>query len=558
MQADPHSSTNTDIPEIREVLSRHATRLKSSHISQLFYLNPERFRDFHCSVGGILFDFSRQRMDEQTLSMLLELAVACDLPTEVARLFSGAPVNTTENRPALHWAQRLPPEQEFSTADEPVSRNIREQLDRMGEIVRLLHDGKWKGATGRRITDVVNIGVGGSGLGPLMSCRALDEFSEASGSPVNIHFVAGMDGTDIAELMDQLHPETTLFIISSKSFSTIDTLTNARTARHWLERRLGATDMLLRRHFVGVSAKPGRMSSWGIHPENQLLLGEWTGGRFSIWSPIGLPLALHIGMDNFRAFLDGGHMMDQHFATAPLADNLPVLMALITIWNTNFLDIPSTAFLPYDGRLDKLPDYLQQLEMESNGKSTTRNGTPVQGRTAPVLWGAVGHNAQHAFFQLLHQGTEMVACDFLACVHRFERGSRWNGSADLLHQHHLALANCLSQAGLLALGDRGSLSGEVAWPIHQQHPGNRPVSCVLLDELSPFNLGALLAAYEHKVFVQSVVWNLDAFDQWGVERGKKGALDILALLEHEHLPWSNLDASTEALLRHIRGNRPDT
>ncbi|MEM7564284.1 MAG: glucose-6-phosphate isomerase, partial [Pseudomonadota bacterium] len=393
---------------------------------------------------------------------------------------------------------------------------------------------------------IVNIGVGGSDLGPYMARRALSDFEQPEASDLKIHFVSSMDGSQIAELLDELNPATTLFIISSKSFTTIDTMSNANTALQWLRKASQASDRVLyRRHFIGVSADQQRMQEWGITPNNSLMLWDWIGGRYSMWSGIGLPIALAIGMSGFREMLAGAHLMDLHFRDTAFAKNMPVLLAMIGIWNINFLNIKAHAILPYDGRLGSLPAYLEQLEMESNGKSVSREGKDLNYSTCPVLWGGVGPNAQHAFYQLLHQGTESVMCDFIVPAKRYHTSD----NEDLKQQHTLTLANCLAQSRILAMGDR-VIEHDITAPYFKRYRGNQPSFTIMLDELTPHSFGQLIAMYEHKVFVQSVIWNINPFDQWGVELGKEMATTLLEPLSGINKK-SGFDSSTDGLLNQV-------
>lgn len=536
-------------------LEQEAGRLAPVHLADLFAGDPHRFDDFHRRCGPLLFDFSKERVDAKVLSALCQLAEACGVRTWRERLFAGDALNSSEERAAMHWALRLPAESQCNIAGEDIAADVHEQLERMASVVEKIHAGQWRGATGEPITDVVNIGVGGSDLGPLMVSKALAEFKADTVRPLRVHFVSTMDGSQLAPLLPMLNPGCTLFIISSKSFATVDTLSNAHTARLWLQRHLGDLPGLLRCHFIGVSVNAERMTEWGVHPANQLRLWEWVGGRFSLWSTIGLPVALTIGMTQFRALLAGGHQMDLHFQSAPWADNLPVLMGLIGIWNGNLLGISAHAILPYDGRLKHLPAYLEQLEMESNGKRVTRSGELVLQDTCPVIWGGVGPNAQHAFYQLLHQGTQAVTCDFILPARRYHEPIHTDAMAELAEQHQLAIANCLAQSRLLALGDAAVAEAETL-PLHKRYHGNQPSSTLVLDELSPYSLGALIAMYEHKVFVQSVVWGINPFDQWGVEMGKQIATELLAIPAGGEVA-AHLDSSTTGLLKAVRESRRD-
>ena len=389
-----------------------------------------------------------------------------------------------------------------------------------------------------------------------MVSHALSDFKKSTYKPLNVHFVSTIDGSQLSDLLHQLRPETTLFIISSKSFGTIDTLSNAQTVRLWREKALGQESQILKQHFIGVSTKADKMTEWGIAAENQFLLWDWVGGRYSLWSCIGLPIALTIGVDGFEQLLAGAYAVDQHFQTTPFEKNIPVLMGLLGSWNNNFLDIHTHAVLPYDGRLKYFASYLQQLEMESNGKSIQRNGKKVDWDTCPIIWGEVGPNAQHAFYQLLHQGSQAVSCDFIAPVQRYQaqQFTYVDNAEALVEQHHLALSNCLAQSRLLAFGNQALNQYEVQdLPEYKQYEGNQPSSTILLQELNPYSLGMLIAMYEHKVFVQSVLWNINPFDQWGVEKGKEIANQLLPILNGDRKDIADLDGSTQGLLHILLG-----
>ncbi|XID75731.1 glucose-6-phosphate isomerase [Alkanindiges sp. WGS2144] len=534
-------------------LRQQAEVFQAVHLKDLFAQHAERFSQFNLGVGPILFDYSKQRVTQDILDLLSQFAESAGLKQWIDRLFQGDTVNNTENRAALHWALRVPESGDALTGlNQDILQGIHKQIDHMGFLVEQLHQGQYRGCTGEVITDVVNIGVGGSDLGPLMVSRALEDYKIETPQNLQLHFVSSMDGSQVSQVLHTLRPETTLFVISSKSFTTVDTLYNAETAKSWLERKLGSDARVSRCHFVGVSANQEKMAEWGICAEHQLGMGEWVGGRFSLWSTIGFPIALTIGIDGFKKLLAGAHFMDQHFQHAPWLKNMPVLMALIGIWNTNFLNIKTQAILPYDGRLEHLADYLQQLEMESNGKSVTRDGTRVKLGTCPIIWGNVGPNAQHAFYQLLHQGTEPITCDFIAPALRYHAREAQHAEAasELQAQHQLALANCLAQSRLLALGEAALDERYGKLPAYKRYYGNQSSSTILLNELNPFSLGALLAAYEHKVFVQSIIWGINPFDQWGVEMGKEIAKELLPALQGESAA-KQFDSSTEGLLKFI-------
>jgi glucose-6-phosphate isomerase len=435
---------------------------------------------------------------------------------------------------------------------EDIVSGIHDTLGRMEQIVNRIHTGQWRGFSGRPVDTIVNIGVGGSDLGPFMASKALSDASVPGAKTLKIIFVSTMDGSQIAEHLDSLNPATTLFIISSKSFSTIDTLSNANTALQWLRQASRADDeVLFRRHFIGVSANNERMAEWGIPPNSRLALWDWIGGRYSMWSATGLPIALEIGMDGFRQMLAGAHQMDRHFREQDFDKNLPVMLAMIGIWNINFLNIRAHAILPYDGRMSHLPAYLEQLEMESNGKSVSRDGVAIDYNTCPILWGEIGPNAQHAFYQLLHQGTESVMCDFIVPARRYQK----SGNPELQEQHKLTLANCLAQSRILALGDTVIDSDETA-PYFKRYSGNQPSTTLMLDEVTAFSFGQLIALYEHKVFVQSVIWNINPFDQWGVELGKEVATTLMEPLSKPSLE-NDFDSSTRGLLKSILAHQDD-
>ncbi len=534
-------------------LEELASRLQHTDLMDLFINNPERFNEFSLQCDALTLDYSKQRVDQDVMAALVDFAQSKDLTEWLAKLFSTEQINYTEGRAAMHWALRLP---KGNTEFSELAHKVHTQLELMYALVDKIHAGQFRGATGEVIQDVVNIGVGGSDLGPLMVSHALSDFKVQTAKPLNIYFVSTMDGSQLSDLLHQLRPETTLFIISSKSFSTIDTLSNAETVRLWLEKSLGQNSSTLKNHFIGVSTNVEKMTAWGIHPDHQLMLWDWVGGRYSLWSCIGMPIALLIGVAGFKAFLAGAHQVDEHFRTRPFEQNIPVLMGLLGVWNTNFLTIQTHAVLPYDGRLKYFASYLQQLEMESNGKSIQRDDTTVTMGTCPIVWGEVGPNAQHAFYQLLHQGTHAVSSDFIAPVQRYntKQFTYVESEAALIEQHHLALANCLAQSRLLAFGNHALDAKEVeALPSYKQYEGNQPSSTFLIKELNPTTLGMLIALYEHKVFVQSVIWNINPFDQWGVEKGKEIANQILPILDKTGQDVSQLDGSTQGLLQILLG-----
>lgn len=534
--------------QLRDAANRH----NNLHLNELF-AQKNRFEKFSVQCNQIVFDYSKHRMDQQVLDGLLAFAQSNELASWIQRFFSEEKINSTEQRAAMHWALRQPMDHKKFPQ---INQQVHQQLERMYALVEKLHAGQYRGATGEVIQDVVNIGVGGSDLGPVMVSHALSDYKVKTVKPLAVHFVSTMDGSQLSELLHQLRPETTLFIISSKSFGTIDTLSNAQTVRQWLEKSLGKSESLLKNHFIGVSTKPEKMTEWGIAAENQLLLWDWVGGRYSLWSCIGLPIALSIGVEGFKQLLAGAYAVDEHFQNAPFEKNIPVLMGLLGVWNNNFLNIQTHAVLPYDGRLKYFAAYLQQLEMESNGKSVQRNGEKVQLDTCPIVWGEVGPNAQHAFYQLLHQGSHSVSCDFIAPVKRYNANqfTYVENAEALIEQHHLALSNCLAQSRLLAFGNQALDQKELAnLPLYQQYSGNQPSTTILLQELNPYSLGMLITMYEHKVFVQSVLWNINPFDQWGVEKGKEIANQLLPILNGDEKDLSTLDVSTQGLIQILLG-----
>lgn len=532
-------------------------QMQSRTLSQLFEQHADRFETFAVQADQLLLDISKQRIDAQTLELLVELAEQQQLGDWIESLFSGESINSSEARAALHTLLRVPTGSQGTKVTKGIKGcsvdPVHQNLDKMAGLVARIHQQQWRGYSGKPITDVINIGVGGSDLGPLMACHALEEFRVEAAQRLTLHFVSSIDGSQLSELLKHLNQETTLFILSSKSFTTIDTLANADTAKRWLAEKIANPQVLLQQHFIGCSACPEKMSQWGIAEANQLLFWDWVGGRYSVWSVIGLPIALLVGMDGFRQFLAGAHALDKHFCSAPLAQNMPVLLALLGIWNHNFLGTRGHAVLPYDGRLKYIPNYLTQLEMESNGKSVNRDGQRVDYDTCPIIWGEVGPNAQHAFFQLLHQGTQPVSCDFIAPVLRYRANTVAGTRDQLQQQQQLTLANCLAQSRVLMLGDQALTAEEQASLSRndQRYPGNQPSSTLLMEALTPFSLGQLVALYEHKVFVQAVIWEINPFDQWGVELGKRIAHQTSAAIGDRDYRFG--ESSTDGLLAFIRG-----
>ncbi|MDO4441525.1 MAG: glucose-6-phosphate isomerase [Moraxella sp.] len=523
-------------------------------LNTLFKSDPTRGEKFTATACDIYMDFSKQAINDEILANLLKLANEYNLSHKINDLLTGQKVNDTENRPALHTALRLPKGETLMVDGVDVGEQVQASLDKCEMIVGRIRSKVWRGYSGKAIADVVNIGVGGSDLGPVMATLALEEWAsdEWADTDISVHFVSNMDGTQLDTLLKTLNPETTVFIISSKSFGTADTLANAKTALAWLLSAHDNRQSILRRHFIGVSTRPDKMTAWGIHSDNQLLLWDWVGGRFSMWSAIGLAIAIKIGMSGFRELLSGANAMDRHFATAEFGQNLPVLLGLIGVWNATFLGINAHSVLPYDGRLKFFPDYLTQLEMESNGKSVRRDGQKVGYATCPILWGDIGSNAQHAFYQLLHQGTQKVSCDFIAPIRRYDNAQTHDKFLE--HQHKLSLANCLAQSQVLAFGNN-ALPDELKnsndeFSQFKQYRGNQPSTTLLLTALSPKTLGSLIALYEHKVYVMSVIWGINPFDQWGVEVGKVMADSVFGVLNGG---VGEFDSSTDNLLKVIGG-----
>lgn len=521
-------SSLTSLPQW-QALERHAAESRTTHLRDLFAADPGRFDKFSRCELNLLFDFSRQRVTGKTLELLLELAEARGLRSRIVAMFSGEKINETENRAVLHTALRNRSDRPVVLDGQDVMAEVRASLEKMRNFVEGVHGGRIHGATGKTFSDVVNIGIGGSDLGIVMATEALANMRNRN---IRLHCVSNIDGVQLADTLQKADPARTLFVICSKTFSTLETLTNAKLARQWVVDHLG--EGAPARHFAAVSTNSKAMDAFLIPPQNRFTMWDWVGGRYSIWSAVGLSVALALGMDQFELMLEGGHEMDEHFRTAPFEKNLPVLMGLLGVWNRNFLDMDSLAVLPYDQRLHRFPAYLQQLEMESNGKRVTLDGQPVTYDTGAVLWGEPGSNAQHSFFQLLHQGTARVAMDFLAPV---------NASSPYQEQQNLALANCFAQVQAFAFGQteeqiradltaKGVPEAEIARLIpHKLHPGNRPSNLILFRRLGPKTLGRLIALYEHKVFTQSVIWGINAFDQWGVELGKKLAESMAPAVE---------------------------
>ena len=519
----------TSLPEW-QALDAHRRAAGQLDLRALFAADPQRASRLSLEAAGIHADYSKHLVTDETLDLLRALAKAVDLPGWIGRMFRGDAINNTEQRAVLHVALRNRGGRPIEVDGNDVMGDVERVLNQMGRFAGRVRVGEWLGYTGRRITDVVNIGIGGSNLGPLMVCEALRFYQNPE---LRVHFVSNVDGTHIAETLKSLDPATTLFIVASKTFTTQETLTNAQTARRWCVAALG-DNAAIAKHFVAVSTARARVEAFGIDPANMFEFWDWVGGRYSLWSAIGLPIAVAVGMDRFLELLAGAHAMDEHFRTAPLERNLPVLLALLGIWYRNFHGAATHAVLPYDQYLKYLPAYLQQADMESNGKGVDRAGEPVDCATGPVIWGQPGTNGQHAFYQLIHQGTQLVPVDFIAPLR----------SHNPIEDHHAKLlANCLAQAEALMRGktaaearaelDAAGLDVEAVERLtpHRVFPGNRPSTTLLVDRLTPERVGALIALYEHRIFVQGVVWGVNSFDQWGVELGKQLAGTILRELE---------------------------
>jgi len=535
-----------------QALKAHHAALEPIQMRQMFQGDPARFDKFSLQFGSLLFDYSKNRISEETISLLVALAKQAELPAWIKRMFGGEKINSTEQRAALHTALRNRSERPVLVDGKDVMPDVRRVLGLMRRFSDAVRSGEHRGHTGKQITDIVNIGIGGSDLGPLMVCEALKPYA----TKLRAHFISNVDATHLTETLKKLDAETTLFIVSSKTFTTQETLTNARSARAWLVGELG-DEQAVAKHFAAVSTNLEATAKFGINSENVFEFWDWVGGRYSLWSAIGLPIALYLGMDKFEELLDGAYAMDEHFRNAPLEKNIPVLMGLLGIWYGNFFGAGSNAVFPYDQYLHRFPAYLQQLDMESDGKGVDRDGNPVDYDTGMVVWGEPGTNGQHAFYQLIHQGTRMIPADFLAPLH----------SQNPLGEHHaILLANCFAQTEALMLGKtvaeaRAELGAQGlhgaaldALLPHKVFPGNKPTNTLLFDRLDPHTLGMLVALYEHKVFVQSVVWNINPFDQWGVELGKQLAGEILPELRDARVASAH-DASTNGLVNYFHQHR---
>ena len=527
-----------------KALAAHYQRLQKLHLRKLFANDPTRGQRLTAEAAGLYLDYSKNRITDRTLKLLVQLAKESGLSGRIAAMFSGEKINTTENRAVLHVALRAPTGATILVDGKNVVPEVHAVLDKMASFSARVRSGAWKGHTGKRIKNVINIGIGGSDLGPVMAYEALKHYSERR---LTFRFVSNVDGIDFVEATPVLAPAETLFIISSKTFTTLETMTNAQSARDWLLRGLGRDRKAVARHFVAVSTNAAKVSAFGIDPANMFGFWDWVGGRYSMDSAIGLSTMLAIGPDHFQALLKGFREVDEHFRNTPFASNLPVLMGLLSVWNNDFLGAQTVAVLPYDQYLKRFPAYLQQLTMESNGKHVTLAGKKVEYQTGPIYWGEPGTNGQHSFYQLIHQGTRLIPCDFIAFGHAL---------TPLGRHHDILLANVFAQAEALAFGKTAEeVKAEGTAPAlvpHRVFEGNRPSNVILAERLTPEVLGKLVALYEHSVFTQGAIWNIDSFDQWGVELGKVLAQRIVPELESKTAPKLKHDSSTNTLIRHYR------
>ena len=527
-----------------KALAEHSKEINKLHLRELFASDSSRGEKLALKAAGLFLDYSKNRITDTTLKLLQQLAEECDLRGRIDAMFRGDKINVTEKRAVLHVALRAPKGASIAVDGQNVVPAVHEVLDKMAAFSNRIRNGEWVGHTGKRIRNIVNIGIGGSDLGPVMAYEALRHYADRS---LTFRFVSNIDGADFVEATRDLDPAETLFIVSSKTFTTLETMTNAETARDWLLKGLGGDKAAVARHFVAVSTNAEKVSAFGIDTANMFGFWDWVGGRYSMDSAIGLSTMLAIGPDNFRSMLDGFHQMDEHFRTTPFDQNLPVLLGLLTVWYTDFFDAQTVAVLPYEQYLKRFPAYLQQLTMESNGKHVTLDGKQVNYDTGPVYWGEPGTNGQHSFYQLIHQGTRLIPCDFIAFGHAL---------TPLGRHHDILLANVFAQAEALAFGKtaeqvkaEGTRRGLVP---HRVFEGNRPSNVILADRLTPEILGKLVALYEHSVFTQGAIWNINSFDQWGVELGKALAQRIIPELEASSEPDLKHDSSTNNLIRRYR------
>jgi glucose-6-phosphate isomerase len=525
-------------------LADHCSAIEGRHLRDLFADDPARAERMTADAAGVFLDYSKNRIDDETLRLLIDLAEQSGLRGRIDAMFRGEKINVTEDRAVLHVALRAPKGASILVDGKNVVPEVHAVLDKMAEFAQRIRSGEWKGHTGKRIRNVINIGIGGSDLGPVMAYEALKHYSDRA---MTFRFVSNVDGTDFVEATRDLDPAQTLFIISSKTFTTLETMTNAQSARAWSLSGLGGDAKAVARHFVAVSTNTEKVAAFGIDTANMFEFWDWVGGRYSMDSAIGLSTMLAIGPDQFRKMLEGFHTIDEHFRTAPFGRNLPVLMGLLAVWYNDFFGAQTVAVLPYDQYLKRFPAYLQQLTMESNGKHVTLAGTPADCQTGPIYWGEPGTNGQHSFYQLIHQGTRLIPCDFIAFGRPLNPVDR---------HHDILIANVIAQAEALAFGktpDQVKAEGTPDWLVpHRVCEGNRPSNMILMERLTPSALGKLVALYEHSVFTQGAIWNIDSFDQWGVELGKVLAQRIIPELESKTAPKLSHDSSTNNLIRRCR------
>ncbi len=546
----------TTLP-VWQKLCQHQKSMVSIHMRDLFATDKNRFDKYSLKLDDILFDFSKHRINDETLPLLTQLAREANIEGWLDRMFAGEKINITENRAVLHTALRNRSNTPVYVDGHDVMPDVNAVLAQMRAFSTKVRNGEWTGYTGKRITDIVNIGIGGSDLGPVMVCDALKPYASPE---LQVHFVSNIDGAHLMRALEKCNPETTLFIVASKTFTTQETMTNATSARTWF--LASAIDnAYVAKHFVALSTNAKAVQDFGIDINNMFAFWDWVGGRYSLWSAIGLSIALYVGMDHFEALLTGAHEMDNHFKSAPLEQNIPVIMALIGIWYNNFFHVDTNAILPYDQGMARFPAYLQQADMESNGKFICRDGKRIQYKTGPVIWGEAGTNGQHAFYQLIHQGTQIVPCDFLMPVHSHYAIGK-HGYA----HHKILLANFLAQTQALMLGktrdearaelEKQGLTGEALEQLlpHKVFEGNRPSTSILFDQVTPNTLGKLIALYEHKIFVQGMIWDINSYDQWGVEYGKQIAQEILPLLTNDAV-ITNFDSSTNGLINYTKAHK---
>ena len=530
-----------------KALGAHYKKISKIHLRKLFADDPKRGERLTLEAAGIFLDYSKNRINDQTIKLLLQLADESRLRERIEAMFSGEKINITEKRAVLHVALRAPQGSSILVDGENVVPGVHAVLDKMASFCDRVRSGAWKGHTGKRIRNVINIGIGGSDLGPVMAYEALKNYSERA---LTFRFVSNVDGTDFAEAVQGVDPAETLWVVSSKTFTTLETMTNAHTARDWTLGGLGGDEKSIAKHFVAVSTNAAEVTKFGIDTANMFEFWDWVGGRYSMDSAIGLSTMLAIGPDNFRAMLSGFHQMDEHFRTAPFKQNLPVLMGLLSIWYGDFFGAQTSGVFPYEQYMKRFPAYLQQLTMESNGKHVTLDGTPVNYQTGAIYWGEPGTNGQHSFYQLIHQGTELIPCDFIAFAQALHPVGR---------HHDMLLANVFAQAEALAFGktpEQVKKEGTPDWLVpHRVFEGNRPSNTILLDKLTPEALGKLVALYEHSVFTQGTIWHIDSFDQWGVELGKVLAQRIIPEIESPTEPKLAHDSSTNSLIRRYRKSR---